>query len=174
MGGTWASGMTTLGADFLWMYADGWGGSPAGTPNTACTSPSAAGCWAHRDELLGVGSRFDASVGVDCTDCEMGAGFSVRGGTGSYVDLLERPAHGAPAMTFTWARDVVPFLFPTALYRQRVAARRSVAARRAAVHAAWPQWIPQGAATTPCLAPRLESPTGTTSCRAKTFKRTGK
>ena len=59
MGGTWASGITTLGADFLWMYADGWGGTPAGTPNTACTSPSAAGCWAHRDELLGVDPRFN-------------------------------------------------------------------------------------------------------------------
>ena len=53
MGGTWASGMTTLGSDFIWMYADGWGGSLANTPNTACTSPRASGCWAHRDALLG-------------------------------------------------------------------------------------------------------------------------
>ncbi len=173
MGGTWASGMTTLGADFLWMYADGWGGSAANTPNTACTSPSAAGCWAHRDELLGATSRFSDSVGLECTTCEMGAGFSVRGGTGSYADLLERPAHGAPAMTFTWARDVVPYLATTAAYRERVAQRRQVAARRAAVHGTWPQWIDQSAAS-PCLSLRATSPTGAASCRAKTFKRTGR
>lgn len=174
MGAAWASGMTTLGSDFLWMYADGWGDSPSGTPNTACTSPGAAGCWAHRDALLGADSGSRASVGLDCANCEMGTGFSVRGGTGSYVDLLERPAHGAPAMTFTWARDVAPYLAQAALLRQRTEERRQVAARRAAVHAAWPQWNERGTAATPCLTPRVESPTGMTTCRATTFKRTGR
>ena len=174
MGGTWASGMTTLGADFLWMYADGWGGCPRARLQHRVHV-------AERRGVLGAPRRA-ARRGVALQpvrrgrlpDCEMGAGFSVAAAPGPTSTSSSCPAHGAPAMTFTWARDVVPFLFPTALYRQRVAARRSVAARRAAVHAAWPQWIPQGAATTPCLAPRLESPTGTTSCRAKTFKRTGK
>jgi hypothetical protein len=174
MGGAWASGMTTLGADFLWMYADGWGGTATSTPNTACTSPSAAGCWAHRDELLGAGSHFSASVGLDCSDCEMGTGFAVRGGTGSYADLLERPAHGAPAMTFTWARDVVPYLASSLAYRQRLASRAQTDARRASVHGAWPQWNERGTAATPCLSPLVESPTGMTTCRAKTFKRAGK
>ena len=76
-------------------------------------------------------------------------------------------------MTFTWARDVVPFLFPTALYRQRVAVRRSVAARRAAVHAAWPQWIAAGRGDDALpRAAACESP-HRDGCRAKTFKRTG-
>jgi hypothetical protein len=173
VGGTWASGMTTLGSDFIWMYADGWGGSLASTPNTACTSRGASGCWAHRDALLGSDRVSRASVGLGCASCEMGTGFSVRGGTGSYVDLLERPAHGAPAMTFTWARDVLPYL-AQATTRQRAEERDQVAARRAAVHGAWPQWNARGDAATPCLTPSVESPTGMTTCRAKTFKRTGR
>jgi hypothetical protein len=174
MGGTWASGMTAVGADFIWMYADGWGGNSAATANTACTSPSAPGCWAHRDELLGDAPRFNASVGLGCWTCEMGAGFAVRGGTGSYVDLLERPAHGTPPMTFTWARNVVPFLAPTQIFLQRVAERRAIAARRAAIHGLWPQWLLRSTASSPCRTPRVVPLTGLTTCRAKTFKRTGR
>jgi hypothetical protein len=173
MGGAWASGMTTLGADFLWMYADGWGGSAAGTPNTACTSQGANGCWAHRDELLGADSRFSVSVGLGCASCEMGTGFAVRGGTGSYADLVERPAHGTPAMTFTWAHDVVPYLASTA-DRARIAARAQTEARRASAHGAWPQWNKRGTGPSPCLTPFVASRTTTTTCRAKTFKRAGK
>ncbi len=174
MGGTWASGMTTLGADFLWMYDDGWGGSAAKTANTACTSPRAPACWAHRDELLGSDPRFNAGVGFSCTTCEMGAGFAVRGGTGSYVDLLERPAHRAPHMFFTWARNVVPFLPPTLAFRQRMAERREVAAHRAAALDVWSPWNPMGAASTRCLSARVETLQGLTACRAKTFKRAGR
>ena len=156
---TWASGFTTLGADFLWMYADGWGGCPRARPTPRARRRAPRGAGRTATSCSACDPRFNAGVGLDCTDCEMGAGFSVRRRHRRPTSTSSScPAHGAPAMTFTWARDVVPFLFPTALYRQRVAARRSVAARRAAVHAAWPQWIPQGAATTPCLAPRLESP----------------
>jgi hypothetical protein len=48
----WASnfsaGYTTpLAADFAWMYDDG-----PGSPNSACTSAGAAGCWGHRDNIL--------------------------------------------------------------------------------------------------------------------------
>jgi hypothetical protein len=35
----------------LWMYQDGWAGSA--TTNQGCSSPTAAGCWAHRDNILG-------------------------------------------------------------------------------------------------------------------------
>jgi hypothetical protein len=39
---------TPLGADFAWMYNDGYGGT-----NADCTTPSGASCWGHRDLILG-------------------------------------------------------------------------------------------------------------------------
>jgi len=52
-GSIWAGGTSsTLLANYLWMYDDGWGGSQGQTLNADCTSPSAAGCWGHRDIIL--------------------------------------------------------------------------------------------------------------------------
>jgi hypothetical protein len=107
MGGAWSAGFNVLAADYMWMYNDGWGGTIATTSNVACTSAAAGGCWAHRDELLGSDPGFNPGVGLTSTDCEMGVGYAVVNGSGSYVDLIERPAGNAPAMTFTWAQEVV-------------------------------------------------------------------
>jgi len=103
--GTWASDISALGADYGWMYDDGWGGSAAATPNVTCTSANAPGCWAHRDELLGSDPGYNDGVGLSCTTCEMGSGYATVGGSGSYVDLVELPAGAPPAMTFTWAYE---------------------------------------------------------------------
>jgi hypothetical protein len=109
MGGAWAGGYSVLVADYIWMYDDGWGGSN-NTSNVVCTSAGAAGCWAHRDELLGYDPGYNPGVGLMCTTCEMGTGFSLVNGTSaSYVDLIEMPKSGEPPMTFTWA-DERPFL----------------------------------------------------------------
>ena len=43
----WSGGLSTLGADYFWMYDDGIGF------NVACKSIKSPGCWAHRDNLLG-------------------------------------------------------------------------------------------------------------------------
>ncbi len=110
MGGAWSGGFSVLAADYMWMYADGWGGSVAATSNVACTSARAAGCWAHRDELLGYDPGFNPGVGLGTANCEMGVGFAVVGSSGSFVDLIESPAATPPAMSFTWARNVVPYL----------------------------------------------------------------
>jgi hypothetical protein len=109
MGGTLAMSFTTLEADYTWMYQDGWGGS-AYTPNMACSSASAPGCWGHRDQLLGSDGTYNAGVGLRCTKCEMGAGFAIVKGTGTFTDLVELPAGSPPPMYFTWASDVVPYL----------------------------------------------------------------
>jgi hypothetical protein len=106
MGGAWSGGFNVLAADYMWMYDDGWGGNASVTSNIACTSASAAGCWAHRDELLGSDPGYNPGVGLTSTNCEMGVGYAVVGGSGSYVDLIERPAGSVPAMTFTWAQEV--------------------------------------------------------------------
>ena len=110
MGGAWADGFSTLAADYGWMYEDGWGGNTRSTFNLACTSAKAAACWAHRDELLGFDPAFNPGVGLHCRDCEMGTGFAVVHGLGSFVDLVELPAGKAPPVIFSWARDVEPYL----------------------------------------------------------------
>ncbi len=47
-GSNFALDYTPLGADFAWMYDDGYGGT-----NLECTSPTDLGCWGHRDNILG-------------------------------------------------------------------------------------------------------------------------
>ena len=47
-GSIFAQDDTPLGADFAWMYDDGYGGT-----NLDCTSPGDSGCWGHRDNILG-------------------------------------------------------------------------------------------------------------------------
>ena len=107
-GGTWASSISVMAADYGWMYDDGWGGSAATTSNLTCTSARAPGCWGHRDELLGSDPEFNYGVGLQCTTCEMGTGYANVSGSGSYVDLVELPSGAPPAMTFTWAAEL-PF-----------------------------------------------------------------
>jgi hypothetical protein len=113
MGGTLATGYSTLEADYVWMYEDGWGGSSSLTPNLACTFAGALGCWGHRDQLLGFDGAYNFGVGLHCTTCEMGTGFAVVNGTGSFTSLIELPAGSPPPMYFTWAKNVVPFLAPS-------------------------------------------------------------
>ena len=109
-GGAWSGGFAVLAADYIWMYDDTWGGSAAKTSNIACTSAGAAGCWAHRDELLGSDPGYNPGVGLGCTNCEMGTGFAMVNGKASYVDLIEIPKDSLPPMTFTWANNVLPNL----------------------------------------------------------------
>jgi hypothetical protein len=45
----WAGGTSNpLGSDYYWMYDDG-----LGSPNGSCTPSSSAGCWGHRNAILG-------------------------------------------------------------------------------------------------------------------------
>lgn len=110
MGGAWSAGYSVLAADYFWMYADGWNGSKSSTSNIACTTPRAAGCWAHRLELLGSDPGFNPGVGLGTTIAEVGVGFAMVKGVASYVDLIEVPSGAQPAMSFTWAANVAPFL----------------------------------------------------------------
>lgn len=110
MGAAWSGGFAVLAADYIWMYDDGWGGSRAATSNVACTSPSAIGCWAHRDELLGYDPGYNPGVGLDATNVEVGVGFALVSGSSSFTVLAELPKGAAPAMTFTWANNVQPYL----------------------------------------------------------------
>ena len=113
MGATLALGYTALEADFVWMYEDGWGGGASSTPNDACTSPQALGCWGHRDQILGSDNSYNSGVGMHCTTCEMGTGFAMKHGYSSFTTLIELPFGRPPRMYFTWAKNVVPFLAST-------------------------------------------------------------
>ena len=109
-GGAWSGGYAVLAADYIWMYDDTWGGTAAKTSNIACTSAGSAGCWAHRDELLGSDPGYNQGVGLGCTNCEMGTGFAMVNAKASYVDLIEIPKGSLPPMSFTWANNVLPEL----------------------------------------------------------------
>jgi hypothetical protein len=90
-----------LAADYGWMYDDGWGGAPQ---NRDCTSPSAPGCWIHRDVILGDGQ---------CMNCLAGAAFSqstVFGGALAYAEEFAWPVGNGPTPTFSWLNDVLPYL----------------------------------------------------------------
>ena len=104
-GGAWGEGFNVLAADYIWMYDDGWGGSSATTSNVACTSATAAGCWGHREELLGADPGYNPGVGLGCRTCEVGAGYARVGAMSSYVVLIERPRGRPPATVFSWARE---------------------------------------------------------------------
>ncbi len=110
MGAAWSGGFAVLAADYIWMYDDGWGGTRGATSNVACTSPTAAGCWAHRDELLGYDPGYNPGVGLDAANVEVGAGFALVGGSSSFTVLAELPKGAAPAMSFTWSANVLPYL----------------------------------------------------------------
>ena len=92
-GGNYAGGYATvLSADYDWMEVDGYGG-----PNVTCTTPTAAGCWGHRDNILGMGT---------CPTCVAGAGYI----EGSYTELFARPRAPVNSFTFSWQSDVAPYL----------------------------------------------------------------
>jgi hypothetical protein len=106
-GGTWAGdSVNAAAAVFEWFYDDGWGG-PRATWNFACTSPTASGCWGHRDELLG------EWAGTGCTDCVAGAAYAspaARNWQESYAFLLVRPVQFPTPLVFSWDNGVVPYL----------------------------------------------------------------
>ncbi len=109
IGGAWSEGFNALEADYIWMYDDGWGGSTGTTANITCTSANAAGCWGHRQELLGSDPLFKVGVGLECRTCEMGAGYALVKDVGQWDDLIELPVGTPPSMTFTWASEVQYF-----------------------------------------------------------------
>ena len=108
-GGAWAGdSVNAVAALFDWIYDDGWGGSKA-TWNFDCTSPTASGCWGHRDALLG------QWAGTGCTNCIAGAGYAspaAHNWQESYSFLLVRPVEFPTPLDFTWDGNVVPYLPP--------------------------------------------------------------
>ena len=107
-GSIFALDYTPLGADYAWMYNDGYGGT-----NIGCTSPSDRDCWGHRDNILGpwvtVGSQTADMGDANTTNGQYTEIFANEEGTpDSLIDTLtpsSLPTPSTPA-----APDVVQVL----------------------------------------------------------------
>lgn len=92
----WGEAPSMADVVFGWMYDDGWGGSTAATPNLDCTSPTASGCWGHRDAILGdYGSQPLMGAAVD----DLAAGE-----VSAAAIFTDDPSGQLPAMDATWAQ----------------------------------------------------------------------
>jgi hypothetical protein len=102
-GGNWAGGAdNALGSDYGWMYDDG-----LHSPNADCTRAHRAGCWGHRDIILGSFYSSAAICGGGQNELVMGAGH-VRSGKlygDSETELLVGVCGPVPTdVVFTWAK----------------------------------------------------------------------
>jgi hypothetical protein len=91
----WAGGYgNALEAYYAWMYYDGWGGGQ--TSNLDCTSPTASGCWGHREDVLSFPDQGLLSMGA-----------SVRrdssGQIGYAMTLVWTPQTNWTSITYSWA-----------------------------------------------------------------------
>jgi len=81
-------------AYYAWMYYDGWGGKQ--TSNLDCTSATASGCWAHREDVLAFP---DAGI------VAMGASVSrdAHGQIGYAMTLVWTPSPTWTRYSYSWA-----------------------------------------------------------------------
>jgi hypothetical protein len=102
-GSIWAEGSTPAWADDGWMYNDGWGGSTNNTMNEDCSSPSARGCWGHRDIIL------MANPG---TGCYTAAGAAAASG-GSVSEVFVQSCGAVPSDVVVMWSALESSLLPT-------------------------------------------------------------
>ena len=93
-GANFAQDSTPLGADYAWMYDDGYGGT-----NLECTSPSDNSCWGHRDNILGPWTT------TGSTTAQMG---DADTGTGQYTQIFMNRDDPADSLVDTLAPDALP------------------------------------------------------------------
>jgi hypothetical protein len=108
-GAIWADGYPSiLGADYAWMYDDGWGGVPAATSNETCSPATPAGCWAHRAIIL---HQFGG--------CPSGAPTLAMGAAAngsSLAAVLAGTCGGPPSdVTLTWSQAMDSAAWSTAV-----------------------------------------------------------
>lgn len=84
----WSSNFGPLAADYGWMYDDGYG-----SYNVDCATPSAPGCWGHRDIIL---------TSYDKPGLISGVGSNKQGGLVSIAQLFVAGKGQHPTFTYTW------------------------------------------------------------------------
>jgi hypothetical protein len=90
-GSIWAGDLGPLAADYDWMYNDGY--SAHGGINADCSTPSAAGCWGHRDNIIGAYSHLPNLIA--------GAG-SGRPAGASLAEVLAAGPGKSGKLVYTW------------------------------------------------------------------------
>jgi hypothetical protein len=104
-GANWAGGTeSALGSDDSWMYDDGPGGF-----NEDCTKTNTAGCWGHRDNILGLWSGDLVQRGCSATGRQlvMGAAYAKppSGFGPSFTQIFVAACGAKPTdEVFTWKR----------------------------------------------------------------------
>jgi hypothetical protein len=84
----WTSNFGPLAGDYGWMYDDGYG-----SYNVDCASPSAPGCWGHRDIILTTYTKPGLISGV---------GSDRQDGLVSIAQLFVAGKGPHPTFTYTW------------------------------------------------------------------------
>ncbi len=95
-GSIFAQDYTPLGADYAWMYNDGYGGT-----NLGCTTPSDSDCWGHRKNILGDWTT-DGSLNQTAT---MGDGNTANG---QYAEIFANEIDPAGSMIDTGLTGSLP------------------------------------------------------------------
>jgi hypothetical protein len=106
------SNISALDADYSWMYDDGYGG-----PNFDCKTPNTAGCWGHRDNILGryptltkfISGPWGSTVSTVSRRKAipvLGAGSLQPNGTGgpqgNWTAIFTSVTGKTPALAYTW------------------------------------------------------------------------
>ncbi|HEX3839262.1 MAG TPA: hypothetical protein VHU85_00575 [Acidimicrobiales bacterium] len=106
-GGIWAGTSSSLLANYLWMYDDGWGGTLNLTSNIACSALLNIGCWGHRDNILNQYATCSLlGINPQPPILVMGVGYSPTGDpSGSLAAVLEGICGAMPPdVTVTWSQ----------------------------------------------------------------------
>jgi len=99
-GSNWSENGNPLGSNYYWMYDDG-----EGSGNIDCTASNTAGCWGHRENILGL-SSYQATDGGTLL---MGAAEDVsatHGGWASDSELIVLASGPVSGLAYTWADAV--------------------------------------------------------------------
>ena len=99
-GSNWAENGNPLGSNYFWMYDDG-----EGSGNIDCTPSNTAGCWGHRENILGL-SSYQATYGGTLL---MGAAEDTGASHGGWVsdtELIVLASGPVSALDYTWADAV--------------------------------------------------------------------
>jgi hypothetical protein len=84
-------------AYYAWMYYDGWGGKS--TSNLDCTSATASGCWAHREDVLSFPQLGTLSMGASVSR-------DAHGQIGYAMTLVWTPASNWTSYSYKWSDAV--------------------------------------------------------------------
>lgn len=87
---------STAATYFFWMYRDGYGGG-----NYDCPTPTSAGCWGHRRNIL-----FSMAPGKSTPVYSMGVGATTDARGVATWGMALAASEGAPTYYYTWAQAV--------------------------------------------------------------------